>query len=1192
MIDLSSLLEKLEGEDMETKRKEIKLHFAKSLILCIRTIGRVFHYHLLMSIVVFFLLVFYWSFPSLFTFLVSSSPVIVCTTLLLGLLLSYGELNIPEIEEEHIWDDGCMDIVSSTNYLCVQETENLSIGNHVDSNEDELHLRETEIQEEKDIVDVDNFQTTKTYEENKKPDALMIKISSGEEVKQESHVLEDVLNQELQGQCFYSYRNLCVDEVGGVTEMGKNAIPFCIANLQETENSNLEIHKPALDHHFDSPLGLPLQSVEDHHAPLDGESDGTESCSPDVPLDDIIPMLDELHTILNSDLPEHTSIAKLDAISEQTLADHETDNNIISEKDGEAQEAKDDGSDAAGKWTEGDQKSVMDLGSSELERDRRLESLIAKRRARKNLTFRMERNLIDLVENDSLLRINELSHFRIQVPSRRNPFNMLNDSRETMDFPPVPGSAPSLLPGKSLFDVFYDQQDQDSSLDVRNCDWDFVPPSHHETLFRSDTFGFGRRHFQQERYNSRLKPYFTSERDLEGNSTFNRQFSEKSQAKVIDISDSDTVSSAIGQENQRDLEKLDVSRKVESSSLAKQDTEAEDHETPYEAEPEDTEEGKCEHLIKDGYDYKIAEPIYDSSPPASGNSLYKESAFDEALQDSGQLGDADSSLEFNMRMDSVKVSSPRALEIAVASEKVSSPRALEIAVASETADFISSSANIEESGSISMEPSTSSWTSVSNDEKVRTKEFDDINQYDDAKIGKSATQEDSSDLASSVIQEMQTAQCVNDPNELHQIHVDVSCGMEGRDMAEIFLSDGSVSSEFQKGLPSPFVHVDVDECQSSILDLSSISEENQEHLEQKIDNLSCTDVLSSSRELSSDHRVELMVHKDDWYEDIISDSKSSFEHDFSLSKDRSSLIVGTLDNQFSKDSFGMPQEVDSEINQTEIVGAHILSPLGSEGNNEETVYNPTIHFLETILVRGVDSESSQLSEEDIRPSVLELDIDNPSAAELLQSSEIGTTQQTVSQSMTDSELTVIEARSIEEIHSYVKKFSEESPNKHVPQFTTDSKLPVIEEARRSNEESLRKRIYQTIEESEFSVVEARTDEGIHLYFEQSGEERESKPIHHDDGSQYLFSNVDMDTKLRKSDLHVVEAKSIEDIDMAYIQLSHITSKEYLEAIKTGVLEVCASDDISLDLKKHFSAQTGSSIETGNVGEKNQEKIKY
>ena len=39
-------------------------------------------------------------------------------------------------------------------------------------------------------------------------------------------------------------------------------------------------------------------------------------------------------------------------------------------------------------WTEDDQKNLMDLGTSELEMNRRLESLIAKRRARKLIKMR------------------------------------------------------------------------------------------------------------------------------------------------------------------------------------------------------------------------------------------------------------------------------------------------------------------------------------------------------------------------------------------------------------------------------------------------------------------------------------------------------------------------------------------------------------------------------------------------------------------------------------------------------------------------------------------------------------------------------------------------------------------------------------------------------------------------------------
>jgi hypothetical protein len=39
--------------------------------------------------------------PGFFAFLLSSSSVIICTTLLLGVLLSYGEVNLPEIGEDH-----------------------------------------------------------------------------------------------------------------------------------------------------------------------------------------------------------------------------------------------------------------------------------------------------------------------------------------------------------------------------------------------------------------------------------------------------------------------------------------------------------------------------------------------------------------------------------------------------------------------------------------------------------------------------------------------------------------------------------------------------------------------------------------------------------------------------------------------------------------------------------------------------------------------------------------------------------------------------------------------------------------------------------------------------------------------------------------------------------------------------------
>ncbi|KAG6635141.1 hypothetical protein CIPAW_11G022800 [Carya illinoinensis] len=60
----------------------------------------------------------------------------------------------------------------------------------------------------------------------------------------------------------------------------------------------------------------------------------------------------------------------------------------------EAQGGKEDESKSAIKWTEDDQKNLMDLGTSELERNLHLENFIARRRSRKNMRLMAEKNLI------------------------------------------------------------------------------------------------------------------------------------------------------------------------------------------------------------------------------------------------------------------------------------------------------------------------------------------------------------------------------------------------------------------------------------------------------------------------------------------------------------------------------------------------------------------------------------------------------------------------------------------------------------------------------------------------------------------------------------------------------------------------------------------------------------------------------
>ncbi|RDX64403.1 hypothetical protein CR513_57045, partial [Mucuna pruriens] len=93
--------------------------------------------------------------------------------------------------------------------------------------------------------------------------------------------------------------------------------------------------------------------------------------------------------------------------------------------------------------SEDDQKNEMDLGTCELERHKRLESLIARRRARKQLKLQIEKGLVDIKS----VMPNQIAPLFI---TRLNRF----DSPKEFDGIEMPGSAPSAL--RSPFDIPYD----------------------------------------------------------------------------------------------------------------------------------------------------------------------------------------------------------------------------------------------------------------------------------------------------------------------------------------------------------------------------------------------------------------------------------------------------------------------------------------------------------------------------------------------------------------------------------------------------------------------------------------------------------------------------------------------------------------------------------------------------------------
>ncbi|KDO49444.1 hypothetical protein CISIN_1g0479991mg, partial [Citrus sinensis] len=172
---------------------------------------------------------------------------------------------------------------------------------------------------------------------------------------------------------------------------------------------------------------------------LDSGSDGAESSSPDASMADIMPMLDELHPLLQLEAPRPAcgshdgsdagserlhksddesldSEEDTDNQGESVDSEEDTDNQGEGEDDNDDDEEegvttkgeKEDESKSVIKWTEVDQKNLMDLGTSELERNQRLENLIARRRARKIMRLMAEKNLIDLESSDLLLVFHQL----------------------------------------------------------------------------------------------------------------------------------------------------------------------------------------------------------------------------------------------------------------------------------------------------------------------------------------------------------------------------------------------------------------------------------------------------------------------------------------------------------------------------------------------------------------------------------------------------------------------------------------------------------------------------------------------------------------------------------------------------------------------------------------------------------------
>ncbi|KAK7855480.1 hypothetical protein CFP56_027799 [Quercus suber] len=319
---------------------------------------------------------------------------------------------------------------------------------------------------------------------------------------------------------------------------------------------------------------------DDDDGSSDLGSDLAESSSPDASMADFMPMLDELHPLLDSEAPQpiHTSHDESDVASERS---HK--NNNVSVESEEELENHGEVEDGVEKTKMRRKKKHREAKRMRLERNQRLENLISRRRARKNMRLVAEKNLIDLDGADLPFNVPHISTVR------SNPFDLPYDS-----YTP-PGSAPSrLVPRRNPFDLPYDPNEEKPDLKGDSFQHEFMTFHQKDTLFfrRHESFSLGPSvlgSHRQERHDIRFRPYFVPEHFAsEGTSypLFERQSSEISESKLSSIPDTESVISAADQDDKKINEKdfgqeteliysMDhVSDHVERGSLSSEDVDS------------------------------------------------------------------------------------------------------------------------------------------------------------------------------------------------------------------------------------------------------------------------------------------------------------------------------------------------------------------------------------------------------------------------------------------------------------------------------------------------------------------------------------------------------------------------------------------------------------------------------------------
>ncbi|XP_059296080.1 uncharacterized protein LOC132049342 [Lycium ferocissimum] len=547
-----------------------------------------------------FIAFLYRTFPFLFSILLAASPVLVCTAVLLGTLLSFGQPNIPEIEREE--KTTTHDIVplktgvlydtthfeSEDSYYVERYTERDLVEQSIDKISDLsplLEERSRDFQFEDGVFEQNNEENEEKHGDEELRESQYSPIPAVDEGFEEA------------ARDFYEQKNEKNEEKhddGDLMESQYSPIPTVDSESVESDfdrSDSFDSKMVNLNSLPGSPWKKETEEEEkeeeqeeedDDDESFDSGSDRAESSSPDASLADIMPMLHELHPLLDEDTPQHVSLlhdvsdAASDSSGKTTESENESDDGFenqeeveVADNENEDGEKRDeeDKSKSAITWTEEDQKNLIDLGSSEVERNQRLENLMARRRALKKMrTMMTEKNLIDLESADLPFNIPSIS------TARNNPFDAPNDNYD-LGLPPIPGSAPSVLvPRRNPFDLPYDSSEEKPDLmeDEEFITFQAKDPlfrRHESFIVRPSIFGLNR----QDKQDVHWRPYFVPEKMAsEGTSyaPFQRQSSELSDSKVSSVPETESLSSV---ENLEDKELIDERISEEPKLISKQE---------------------------------------------------------------------------------------------------------------------------------------------------------------------------------------------------------------------------------------------------------------------------------------------------------------------------------------------------------------------------------------------------------------------------------------------------------------------------------------------------------------------------------------------------------------------------------------------------------------------------------------------